>query len=221
MRNIQGVKKGVILLSGGMDSATTLYFAKKNGYKLTGLIFDYGQRHKKEIEFAKKIAECNRVKYYIEKIDVSWTPSSLTNLKINVPSNRNLTKDEIPSTYVAGRNIIFLSYAGSLADSIGAKTIFIGAHIQDYSGYPDCRPQFLLSFEKALNNGLRSKGIKVVAPLLKKDKKQIIKLGIKLGVPFEYTWSCYSGGKKPCQKCDSCRFRLQAFNELGIVDPLS
>lgn len=213
-------KKAVILLSGGIDSTTTLYFAKKNGYKLTGLIFDYGQRHKKEIDSAKKIAALNKIKHYIQKIDISWAPSSLTNLRLSVPGNRNLKKRKIPSTYVAGRNIIFLSYAGSLADSIGAKTIFIGAHIQDYSGYPDCRPQFLYSFEKALNKGLKSKGIRIVAPLLHKNKKQIIKSGIKLGVPFKFTWSCYQGAKKPCCRCDSCRFRINAFKELGLKDPL-
>ncbi len=213
-------KKAVILLSGGIDSTTTLYFAKKKGYKLTGLIFDYGQRHKKEIGFAKRIAKFNKIKCYLEKIDISWTNSSLTNPKIRVPKNRSLKGFAIPSTYVAGRNIIFLSYAGSLAETIGAKRIFIGAHIQDYSGYPDCRPEFLKSFERALNKGLKTSGIEIKAPLLKMNKKEIIKLGLKLNVPFEYTWSCYSGQKNPCCECDSCRFRIEAFRELGIRDPL-
>ena len=213
-------KKAVILLSGGIDSATTLYLARQKGYKLFGLIFDYGQRHKKEIGFAKKLAKLNKIKYWVEKIDIGWAKSSLTNFKIKVASKRALGSCKIPLTYVAGRNIIFLSYAASLADSILAKKIFIGAHIQDYSGYPDCRPEFLKSFEKAINSGLKFKGVKIEAPLLNKNKQEIVKLGRKLGVPFGLTWSCYNGGRNPCLRCDSCRFRMQAFHNLGLVDPL-
>ena len=154
------------------------------------------------------------------KINLSWTKSSLTQRKMKVPLNRDLTKKEIPSTYVSARNIIFLSYAASLAESKGAKRIFIGAHIQDYSGYPDCRPEFLLAMEKVLNLGLKEKGIKIDAPLIDKNKKEIIKLGKELDVPFHLTWSCYKGGKFPCGRCDSCRFRINAFHELGLVDPL-
>jgi 7-cyano-7-deazaguanine synthase len=213
-------KKGVILLSGGVDSTVTLYFAKKYGYKLTALVFDYQQRHRKEIECAKKIAKINQIKYYITKIDISWTKSSLTRKSIKVPINRNLEGKEIPSTYVSARNIIFLSYAVSLAESIGAKKIFMGAHIQDYSGYPDCRPQFINSFQKAVNLGMKEKDIEIVTPLIDKSKKEIIKLGLSLKVPFQYTWSCYKGGRFPCKKCDSCRYRMNAFQDLGIIDPL-
>lgn len=220
MRGISRIKKGVILLSGGIDSATTLYFAKKKGYRLTALIFDYSQRHKKEIECAKKIARINKIKYYIEKINLSWAKSSLTNKKIKVPLSRNLNKKEIPPTYVSGRNIIFLSYAFSLAESIKADKIFIGAHIQDYSGYPDCRPEFIYAFQQAANYGLKKKGIKIVAPLIDKTKKDIIRLGVNFKVPFRYTWSCYKGAAAPCEKCDSCRFRIEAFNKLGLVDPI-
>ncbi|MBU0694439.1 MAG: 7-cyano-7-deazaguanine synthase QueC [Candidatus Omnitrophica bacterium] len=215
------MEKGVILLSGGIDSATTLYFAKKRGCQLTALIFDYNQRHKKEIECARRIAQLNRIKYIIEKINLSWAKSSLTDRRIKVPVNRNLNKKEIPLTYVPGRNIIFLSYAFSLAESIGAKKIFIGAHTQDYSGYPDCRPEFLQSFQKAANLGIKSKGIKIIAPLIDKRKKEIIELGIKLKVPFGLTWSCYKGGRFPCERCDSCRFRIEAFKKLRLSDPLN
>ncbi|MDP2923515.1 MAG: 7-cyano-7-deazaguanine synthase QueC [Candidatus Omnitrophota bacterium] len=214
------MKKAIILLSGGLDSATTLYFAKKLGFKLTALIFNYHQRHKKEIEAAKKIAELNNVVHYVVKINLAWTHSSLTDMKKHVPLNRNLATHEIPSTYVAARNIVFLSYAFSLAESIGAKKVFIGAHIQDYSGYPDCRPQFLKAFEQAVDIGMKQGDIKIEAPLINKSKKEIIKMGLKLGVPFQHTWSCYQGGKFPCQKCDSCHFRINAFNQLGITDPL-
>lgn len=213
-------EKGVILLSGGVDSTTTFYFAKKYGYRLFALIFDYHQRHRKEIECAKKITYMNKVPYHIIRTDLPWTKSSLTQRDIKVPANRDLHKKEIPMTYVAGRNIIFLSYAFSLAESIGAKKIFIGAHTQDYSGYPDCRPEFFQGFQAAANSGLKYKGIEIIAPLLNKNKKEIVKMGLDLGVPFEYTWSCYQGGKFPCQKCDSCRFRIQAFKALRVFDPL-
>lgn len=214
------MKKGVILLSGGVDSVTTLYLAQKKGYKLTGLIFDYNQRHHKEIECAKRIARLNKIDCFVEKIDLSWVKSSLVDKSKAVPFNYNPKKKELPSTYVAGRNIIFLSYAFSLAQSIGACAVFIGAHIQDYSGYPDCRPQFLMNFGAAVSLGIDDTGIKIVAPLLDKSKRDIIKMGLSLGVPFEYTWSCYNGGKKPCGRCDSCWFRINAFRELGMNDPL-
>lgn len=214
------LEKGVILLSGGADSVTTFYWAKNEGYDLTAIIFDYKQRHKKEIKCAKNIAEINKLKYFLVKGDLSWTKSSLTDKRIKVPSKGEIIKDEIPVTYVSGRNIVFLSYAFSLAESIGAKYVFIGAHIQDYSGYPDCRPEFLDKFEEMANLGLKNKGIKLLAPLILKNKKEIVKMGIDLGVPFEYTWSCYKGMRNPCRVCDSCRFRIQAFNELGLKDPL-
>lgn len=214
------MKKAVILLSGGLDSVTTLYFAKKRGYQLTALIFDYNQRHKKEIDCARRILHLTRLKYYFIKVNLDWTKSSLTNKKIKIATNRDLNSKDIPLTYVSGRNIVFLSYAFSLAESIGAKAIFIGAHIQDYSGYPDCRPEFLKNFGKAVNLGLKNLGIKIISPLINKDKKEIIRLGLKLKVPFEYTWSCYQGKKVPCGECDSCRFRMRAFEELGMRDPL-
>lgn len=213
-------KNGVILLSGGLDSACVLYLAKSKGYKLTGLIFDYQQRHKKELECAKKLAGLCRIPYYLEKIDLSWTKSSLTKKTIAVPKNRDLNQKDIPVTYVAARNIIFLSYAFSLAESIGAQTVFIGAHCQDYSGYPDCRPEFLWNFAQSVRIGLKDKNIRLAAPLIDKSKKDIVAMGIKLKVPFKHTWSCYQGLNKPCEVCDSCKFRANAFKQLGMIDPL-
>ena len=204
-----------MLLSGGLDSAVTLYFAKKKGYKLTALIFNYGQKHKKEVNCAKRIARLNKINYYLVKIGLSWTKSSLTDCQIKIPVSSNLKKKIIPSTYVSARNIIFLSYAASLAESLKAKAIFIGAHIQDYSGYPDCRPEFLKLFQKAVNSGMKSQDIRIHAPLINKSKKEIVRLGMRLGVPFQYTWSCYKGNKMPCGECDSCRFREEAFKELS------
>ncbi len=135
-------------------------------------------------------------------------------------SNSNLAKKEIPATYVSGRNIIFLSYAVSLAESMKADKIFIGAHVHDYSGYPDCRPEFLHAMERAINLGIVYKGIEIVRPLIDKTKKEIVSLGKELGVPFGDTWSCYVGKRYPCGRCDSCRFRINAFNQLGLRDPL-
>ncbi len=220
MRHIPRNTKAVILLSGGIDSTTTLYLAKKYGYRLSALIFDYNQRHKKEISCAIKIAKLNNINYHVVRIYLPWTASALTQKNIRVPFNRNLYSKNIPVTYVSGRNIIFLSYAVSFAESIDAKKILIGAHIEDYSGYPDCRPEFLRAMEKAINLGISKKGIEIISPLVDKSKKDIVELGLRLNVPFQYTWSCYMGGNYPCRRCDSCRFRIKAFQALGVKDPL-
>ena len=224
MRPVSGIKKnhnkGIVLLSGGMDSAVTLYLAKKNGYELSALIFEYNQRHKKEIEFAKKLAALNRIPFQLISLRLPWSSSSLTARSVKVPFNRDLSKKEVPSTYVPGRNLIFLSFAVSYAESSGASSIFIGAHTHDYSNYPDCRPEFLDSFERTSDLAIHKKGIKVIAPLIDKNKKEIIETGIDLKVPFHLTWSCYKGGVKPCGRCDSCRFRIEAFGQLGMGDPL-
>lgn len=207
-------KKAVILLSGGLDSTTTLYYARRKGYKCFCLIFDYGQRHKKEIKSAVKIAKLLKCKYKIVKIKLPWSRSALTIKKIKVPVGRSIKKmsKEIPVTYVAARNTIFLSFAISYAESIKASSIFIGANALDYSGYPDCRPDFLKAFQKVARVGTKSgKNMKIIAPLIKKSKKDIVKLGRKLNVPFNLTWSCYKGGKNPCGICDSCLLRKKGF----------
>jgi len=219
------MKKAVVLLSGGIDSATTLYWAKKQGYSCFCLIFDYGQRHKREINSAEKIAKKAKAHYEIIKISLPWKGSSLLDKKIKLPiTNYQLPITTIPSTYVPARNIIFLSFALSFAESINAQAIFIGAHNQDYSGYPDCRPEFYQAFNKVIvvgtKAGVEKNKIKIYTPLIQKTKAQIIKLGARLGVPFELTWSCYQGGKSPCGKCDSCYFRAKGFQEAGIEDPL-
>jgi 7-cyano-7-deazaguanine synthase len=220
MRRVSGAKRGIILLSGGIDSAITLYWAQDKGYRLTALIFDYSQRHKKEIRCARDLAAGLGVPYYVIRTDLSWTKSSLTDTCLPIPRRRRLSIAAVPVTYVSGRNIIFLSYAFSLAESIRAQSVFIGAHIQDYSGYPDCRPGFLAKFQQAAGEGLKSRKIKIVAPLINKNKRDIIALGLKLGVPFDHTWSCYQGKKNPCGSCDSCRFRAEGFRALGLSDPL-
>lgn len=215
------MKKAIILLSGGLDSATTLYFAKHKGFDCSCLIFDYGQRHKREIKSAKRIAKKANCPYIVLRIDLPWKGSALLDKSVAVTNKRT---SKIPSTYVPARNIIFLSFALSFAESKGASAIFIGAHAQDYSGYPDCRPEFYKTFEKVVSVGTKAgvegKSIKIETPLINKNKAEIIKLGAKLKVPFELTWSCYRGGSVPCGKCDSCFYRAKGFKESKIRDTL-
>lgn len=214
------MKKAVILLSGGIDSTTTLYFAKKQGYKCYALIFDYGQRHKREVRSAVAVAKCAKVTYRIIKIALPWGGSSLLDKKMKIPVGRSLKEitQGIPSTYVPARNTIFLSFALSYAEAIGAEVIFIGANVIDFSGYPDCRPSFYHAFQKVIKEGTKKKKIKVLTPLINMTKAQIIRLGMKLKAPLELTWSCYQGGRRPCGVCDSCRLREKGFSQLGIRD---
>lgn len=231
MKNEKGLpayRQAVVLLSGGLDSATTLYLAKKKGFKCFCLSFDYGQRHKREIESAKKIAQSAKCKWQVVKINLPWKGSALLDKNIKIPQPKNSRtkkpKNQIPSTYVPGRNIIFLSFALSFAEAIGARAIFIGANAVDFSGYPDCRPEFYQAFVRAAKRGTKTgvegKPIQIVASLIRKNKAQIIRLGKQLGVPFKLTWSCYRGGKQPCGECDSCYFRAKGFQEAKIDDPL-
>jgi 7-cyano-7-deazaguanine synthase len=208
----------IVLLSGGLDSATTLYYAKANGFAVHALIFDYGQRHKKEIRCAVAVAKAARCSYEIVKIALPWKGSALLDKKIKVPQHRKLDAKDIPATYVPARNIIFLSFAASYAEAIGAEKIFIGANAIDYSGYPDCRPDFFNAYAKVLEKGLKTgvegRKIKVETPLIRLTKARIIRLGMKLRVPYHLTWSCYTGGQKPCGICDSCRLREKGFEEV-------
>ncbi len=220
--------KAIVLLSGGLDSATTLYLARKQGYKCFCITFDYGQRHKKEIESAKKVARAADCPLKVIKINLPWKGSSLLDRHIGVPEHSNILtfrhSNRIPSTYVPARNIIFLSFALSFSEAIGARAIFIGAHTQDYSGYPDCRPEFYRAFKEVIlrgtKTGVEGKGIVVKTPLINKTKARIILLAKKLKVPLQLTWSCYRGGKALCGKCDSCYYRHKGFQKAGISDPL-
>ena len=214
--------KAVVLLSGGLDSATTLYCALNKGYQCQCLSFDYGQRHKKELRQAKAIAEKVKCEHYVLKIQMPWQGSSLLDKTKRIPRGREIILEEIPSTYVPSRNIVFLSFAASFAEAIGARSIFIGANAVDYSGYPDCRPEFYQAYQKVLDLGTKAgverKKIKIYTPLIRKTKAQIIRLGKKLGVPYGLTWSCYQGGSRPCGECDSCMLRAKGFEEAKIQD---
>lgn len=225
-RGAKAARKAVVLLSGGLDSAVTLYIAGKKGYRCNCLIFDYGQRHKKEIEKAKNLARLSGSEFEVVKLTLPWKGSSLVDKKIKLPTGRTVREIKtkgIPSTYVPARNTVFLSIAASFAEAIGADTIFIGAHHEDSSGYPDCRKEYLEDFRESIKLGTRA-GLEgrldLEFPLIDKSKSEIIKTGRKLGVDFKRTWSCYKGDAAPCGKCDSCILRAKGFREARVKDPL-
>ncbi len=219
-------QKAVCLLSGGLDSATALYVAKSLGYDVMALTIYYGQLHDKEILSAKEIARELEIEHRIISISLPWGGSALLDPEIPVPTGRNESEmsDGIPSTYVPARNSIFLTLAASYAEAVEAQAIFIGANALDYSGYPDCRPEYFKAVEAVLRlgtkAGLEGKGARIETPLLKLSKKEIIELGMGLGVHFEKTWSCYQGQELPCGECDSCLLRAKGFREAGVQDPL-
>jgi 7-cyano-7-deazaguanine synthase len=222
------MKKAVCLISGGIDSCVTTYIAKSKGYEIFALSFNYGQRHKKEIECAKKIAQLVKAKkHVIFNINLDkFGGSSLVDKKLKLEFNRSIDEigKKIPSTYVPARNTIFLSIAVAYAEIIDADAIFIGVTSTDYSGYPDCRPEYIEAFQKMVNFAtkkcIEGNSIEIKAPLLYLSKAEIIKKGKKLGVPFDKTWSCYLGGKLACGKCDSCLLRLKGFKEAELNDPI-
>jgi len=222
------VKKAVCLISGGLDSCVTSFIAKSKGYEIYALSFDYGQRHSKEIDCAEQIASAvNAKKHVIFKLDIGqFGKSSLTDKKLTPETGHKLEEigKKIPSTYVPARNTIFLSIALAFAETADADAIFIGATSADYSGYPDCRPEFFDAFQKmsdlATKKGVNKEKIKIVTPLLHLSKAGIIKKGMKLNAPFEKTWSCYLGKDKACGKCDSCLLRLKGFKQAGLKDKI-
>jgi len=216
------MNKAIVLLSGGLDSSTTLYYAAARKYDCRCLVFDYGQKHKKEIAAARKVAARAGCKIVCVKLSLPWKGSALLDNKISVPRGRRLDAKNIPVTYVPARNIIFLSFAASFAETVGANTIFIGANAVDYSGYPDCRPEFIRSYQAMLARGLKTSveggRLKVMTPLIHLSKEEIVRLAVKLKVPLHLTWSCYNGGAQPCGECDSCRLRAQGFARAKIED---
>ncbi len=222
-------KKAVVLTSGGIDSTTAMAIARSEGYEIYSLSFHYGQRHALELEAARKVATALGVRKHLA-IDIDLTPiggSALTD-NIQVPKGRSLDemRQEIPVTYVPARNTIFLSYALAWAEVLGASDIFIGVNAVDYSGYPDCRPEYIEAFERLANlatkAGVEGKAtLKIRTPLLYMTKSEIIKRGLELGVDYGITHSCYDPTPegRACGQCDSCLIRKKGFAEAGIPDP--
>ena len=220
--------KAVILLSGGLDSSTVLYKALADGCECYALSFDYQQRHRKELDSAREVAKkAGVVKHQIVKFDLTqWGGSALTDNSIDLPQERSLEEmsQKIPITYVPARNTIFLSFACAYAETIAAQRVYIGVNALDYSGYPDCRSDYIQAMQEVFRLGTKQgregNPIQIFTPLIDLKKTEIIQLGGKLGVPWELTWSCYSSGDFACGVCDSCRLRLAAFAELGLIDPV-
>ncbi len=229
MANIDRLKKpAVVLLSGGIDSSTTLALAIDQGFDPVALSFDYGQRHRLELDAAKRVAESLKVKRHIVfPLNLAAFGGSALTANIGVPKHRAADKigHNIPITYVPARNTVFLSVGLALAEVIGAGTIFIGANAVDYSGYPDCRPEFIKAFEAMANlatrSGVEGRKITISAPLIDKRKAEIIKLGARLGLDYSLTLSCYDPDSDglACGDCDSCLLRRKGFVEAGILDP--
>ena len=222
-------KKAVVLVSGGLDSATTLAVARSRGYDCYALTFSYGQRHAVELAAARRVAEALGVREHrVVSLDLSWIGGSALTAPIPVPKNRPLVgadEDDIPITYVPARNMIFLSVAVGWAEALGAHDIYLGINAVDYSGYPDCRPEFLEAFAHAARLGTRAGvlggDLRFHAPLSGLSKADIIHLGVSLGVDYSLTHSCYDPDPegRACGACDSCQLRRKGFEQAGIADP--
>ncbi|WP_455048896.1 7-cyano-7-deazaguanine synthase QueC [Mitsuokella sp.] len=221
------MEKAVVLLSGGLDSCTCMAVAKSKGYDVYPISFNYHQRHSIELEGAKKIAKFYGVKKHliIETNMEAIGGSALTDEHIEVPDG-DVNRTTVPPTYVPARNLIFLSYAMGYAEVLSANHVYIGVNSVDYSGYPDCRPEFIQKFQALADyattaTAVKGQKITIETPLQDLSKKDIVLLGRKLGAPFQFTHSCYKGGEKACGVCDSCKLRLRGFAEAGVEDPIA
>jgi 7-cyano-7-deazaguanine synthase len=227
--NRERISKVIVLVSGGLDSTTVLALALSQGEEVLALSFDYGQRHRIELESAKKVAEYYGVSHKIIQLDLRQIGGSALTDEIEVPKDRSVADMSlaVPVTYVPGRNTIFLSYAMAVAETISSSAIYIGANVLDYSGYPDCRPEYLKAFETMANLALatfenKSTPLEIRAPLLRMSKGEIVKKGMELKIPFHLTHSCYdpSSRGESCGRCDSCLLRKKGFSEAGMTDPI-
>lgn len=222
------IKRAVVLLSGGLDSAACLYWAKARGYRASALAVRYGQRHARELASARALARRAGAPLHVVELPLPWLKSSSlvdrSRRLPDVPLGR-IGSGGIPSTYVPGRNTLFVALGVSLADAVGAELVVVGANALDYSGYPDCRPAFYRAFGRVARLGTRrgaeGRRLGIAAPLLRLDKARIVRLALRLGVPLELTWSCYRGGRRPCGRCDSCKLRAKGFARAGAKDPAS
>ncbi len=222
------MKKAVVLLSGGLDSATALAIAKSEGFACYALSFKYGQRHALELDAARRVAESLGVsEHLVLNLDLGRIGGSALTDNIAVPKNRDESEmsKEIPVTYVPARNTVFLAHALAWAEVAGAQDIFIGVNALDYSGYPDCRPEFIEAFERMANlatkAGVEGTRFHIHAPLIRMTKSEIIRTGVGLGVDYSLTHSCYdpASGGRACGRCDSCLLRKKGFVEAGVADP--
>lgn len=221
-------RRAVVLLSGGLDSTVAAAMAKARGFELHALSFDYGQRHKRELESARAVAKAlGAASHTVMQVPIAqYGASALTDPSIAVPTGRDekAMGADIPVTYVPARNVVFLSLALGLAEARDAEAILIGANALDYSGYPDCRPEFFAAFEevarKGTKRGVEGKPLQIEVPLLHMTKADIVREGLRLQAPLDLTWSCYQGGAKACGACDSCVLRLKGFREAGAKDPI-
>lgn len=221
------MKKAIVLLSGGLDSTTALYLAKEQGFdEIYAITFRYGQKHDKELKCAQAIAKAAGVKEHkiVELMLNQWKGCSLTDESMEIHDG-NVNRSDIPDTYVPARNMVFLSVAASYADALDIPDIFIGVSETDYSGYVDCREEFIKAMEHAINMGTvlgaeKKQKITLHTPFMHMTKTNEVHLGMKLGVDFGSTWTCYRGDEKPCGTCDSCLLRAKAFAEAGVIDPL-
>ena len=214
----------LVVLSGGLDSTVCLGLARRDTQRVDAVTFDYGQRHRVELDHAAAVAAHYGVDHLVVPIDLTgWGGSALTDASIDVPEAGSSDPDSIPVTYVPARNLIFLSLAMGIAEARDLDAVYLGVNALDYSGYPDCRPEFVRSFAStaalALKRGVEGNPVDVRTPLVDMGKADIVRLGLSLDAPLRLTWSCYRGAHLPCGHCDSCALRAKGFAEAGVPDP--
>jgi 7-cyano-7-deazaguanine synthase len=216
----------LVILSGGLDSTVCMAIAEREHDGVLALTFDYGQRHRVEIDRARQVAAHYGAQHLVVELDASrWGGSALTDTSIAVPNadGRESAGGSIPVTYVPARNLVFLAVAMGVAEARDADDVYLGVNALDYSGYPDCRPEFVRAFEAAaalaLKRGVEGRPVAVRTPLIDRTKADIVRLGLKLDAPLHATWSCYRGDIEPCGRCDACALRAKGFAEAGVPDP--
>jgi 7-cyano-7-deazaguanine synthase len=214
----------LVLLSGGLDSTVCLAVARRQAHPVVALTVDYGQRHRVELERAAAVAARLGTEHLVVRVDLSpWAGSALTDPSVEVPDAARGTEEGIPVTYVPARNLIFLALAAGVAEARAVDHVYIGVNSLDYSGYPDCRPEFIDAFRTAaglaLKRGVEGRPLVFHTPLVDLTKAAIVRLGVDVAAPLDLTWSCYRGGPRPCGRCDACALRARGFAEARLVDP--